>query len=444
MSNVAGNPNDAKKYRDQASSYISKWASLAGSSGHLAFTYGEASSFGLMYNLYADKLMGTGLVPSDVYANQTRFLASQAQSAPAFGLPFDSHANNVVKSHWTMFAAGTMMDSATRDTLVSQVHAKVLDQKNTEVFPSTYDAQVGTTINGSASAAVGGLYSLLALTLQPKTITIEGGVASGSSQSGGSKSNAGAIAGAVVAVLIVAILAAVGFFLWRRRARRGLQGVRSIRNGADKVGGFDTEGGHVLPEQLHHGGGEMMGEYKSNTNGSNVNLMNGGASVYSFGNTSEGGYQSSYYPPQQGGGREASIPRAPSSQTSSRTRGLPSGPRSLRLHNGDLEDGQSITSPVSTYSNSNLTATTFRTPQAPPLPSKQPITLTVDSDTGYGEGSQIARTKGSISSHRTLSRSNTVRTQEGTRELRDEVELLRREMAEMRSRTDYEPPPEYQ
>jgi hypothetical protein len=66
MSNVAGNQNDAKKYRDQASSYISKWASLAGSSGHLTFTYGEASSFGLMYNLYADKLMGTGLVPSDV------------------------------------------------------------------------------------------------------------------------------------------------------------------------------------------------------------------------------------------------------------------------------------------------------------------------------------------------------------------------------------------
>jgi hypothetical protein len=66
MSNVAGNQNDAKKYRDQASSYISKWASLASLSGHLAFTYGEASSSGLMYNLYADKLMGTGLVPNDV------------------------------------------------------------------------------------------------------------------------------------------------------------------------------------------------------------------------------------------------------------------------------------------------------------------------------------------------------------------------------------------
>jgi hypothetical protein len=278
--------------------------------------------------------------------------------------------------------------------------------------------------------------------LQPKTISIQGGVASGNSQSSGSKSNAGAIAGAVVAVLIVAILAAVGFFLWRRRARRGLQGVRSIRNGVDKVGGFDAEGGHVLPEQLHHGGGEMMmGEYKSNNSESNANLMSGGASIYSFGNTSEGVYQSSYYPPQQGGG--ASIPRAPSSQSSSRARGLPSGPRSLRLHNGDSEDGQGMTSPVSTDSNSNST-TTFRTPQAPPLPSKQPITLTVDSDTGNGEGSQISRTKGSISSHRTLSRSNTVGTQEGTRELRDEVELLRREMAEMRSRTAYEPPPEYQ
>jgi hypothetical protein len=63
-----------------------------------------------------------------------------------------------------MFAAGAMTDSATRDTLVSQVHAKVLDQKNTKVFPSMYDAQTGASINGSASAAVGGLYSLLALT----------------------------------------------------------------------------------------------------------------------------------------------------------------------------------------------------------------------------------------------------------------------------------------
>ncbi|KAF5335236.1 hypothetical protein D9758_014770 [Tetrapyrgos nigripes] len=429
MSNAAGNSADAKKYQDQASTFISQWASFAGSSGHLTSTYGDTSSFGLMYNLYADKLMGTSLVPNNVYTQQTSFLANQASSAPAFGLQFDSHANNVAKSHWTMFAAGTMTDSATRDVLVSQVHTKATDEKNGGVFPSTYNANDGTTVAGSASAAVGGLYSLLALTLQAQTIQDASSSAGSGSGSSSSSSHTGAIVGAVVAVLAVAALAALGFFLWRRRARRGLPGVR--RRKSANIGGLDPEHGNGLPEDYHNPGQIVMGEYN---NASNTNLINGAASVHSFGNTESDTQQNGYPPMPQG----AHIPRVPSSQSSSRARGLP--PRSLRLHNGDSEDGHGATNRASTYSGSQ---STFSTPQAPPLPSKHPITLSADTKEPSEDGAML-RTKGSISSRTTLSRSNTVVTQEATRELRDEVELLRREMAEMRSRTAYEPPPEYQ
>jgi len=53
-----------------ASKYISQWTSLSGSSsvGHLESVYGDTASWGLMYNLFADKWMGTGLVGDDVSA----------------------------------------------------------------------------------------------------------------------------------------------------------------------------------------------------------------------------------------------------------------------------------------------------------------------------------------------------------------------------------------
>lgn len=47
---------------------IGTWESLALSAdqSHLLFSYGEESSYALMYNLFSDRLLGTNIVPQSV------------------------------------------------------------------------------------------------------------------------------------------------------------------------------------------------------------------------------------------------------------------------------------------------------------------------------------------------------------------------------------------
>ena len=51
-----------------ASALFSSWKSLAEASdqSHLLGVYGDEQSWALMYNLYADKLLGTNVVPQSV------------------------------------------------------------------------------------------------------------------------------------------------------------------------------------------------------------------------------------------------------------------------------------------------------------------------------------------------------------------------------------------
>lgn len=56
-----------KKDKNMAKSYIQTWQANAVTSEDVNFFYGDTNSNGLMYNLYADVLLGLGFVPSSVY-----------------------------------------------------------------------------------------------------------------------------------------------------------------------------------------------------------------------------------------------------------------------------------------------------------------------------------------------------------------------------------------
>ncbi|KIK65892.1 hypothetical protein GYMLUDRAFT_1027590, partial [Collybiopsis luxurians FD-317 M1] len=66
ISRTVGELDDSNTYLNIASSLVSQWQTLAGSSGHLTSTYGASSSWGLLYNLYPDKLFGFNLVDDEV------------------------------------------------------------------------------------------------------------------------------------------------------------------------------------------------------------------------------------------------------------------------------------------------------------------------------------------------------------------------------------------
>ncbi|KAK0239510.1 hypothetical protein EDD85DRAFT_452362 [Armillaria nabsnona] len=229
ISQALGKSQDAEMYSSIAKSYVEQWQTLAGSKGHLLSSYGGvvdsgSSSWSLVYNLYADKLLGTGLVDSNIYSNQDSFYSQKTDASNIYGIPYDSRApDNSAKSHWTMFAAGASNDTV-RDTLISLIHTKAGSNISAGVFPLTYDPVNGSSISGWASPGQGAMFSLLALRLQPQAVsvrTVGDNPSSNNDQASSSGSSKdGAIAGGVVGGLAALTLLVFGFFMYRRWQRR--------------------------------------------------------------------------------------------------------------------------------------------------------------------------------------------------------------------------------
>jgi len=91
IAELTGNSADASNYHNIATSYISKWQGLAvvssASPPHTSLAYNDDSSHGLLYNLYADKLLGLNLVPQSIYDMQSKFYATVSQT---YGVPLDT------------------------------------------------------------------------------------------------------------------------------------------------------------------------------------------------------------------------------------------------------------------------------------------------------------------------------------------------------------------
>jgi hypothetical protein len=97
MSEVArltGNANDAKNYSSIAHSYINQWQGFGiaynANPPHTTLNYGANNTHGLLYNIWADKELGLGLVPQSVYDMQSAFYPTQQQK---YGVPLDTRHN---------------------------------------------------------------------------------------------------------------------------------------------------------------------------------------------------------------------------------------------------------------------------------------------------------------------------------------------------------------
>ncbi|KAK0199092.1 hypothetical protein F5146DRAFT_120113 [Armillaria mellea] len=157
ISQALGKSQDAETYSSTANAYVKQWQIAAGSTGHLLSTYGataDPSSWSLVYNLFADKLLGTELVDSSIYSNQDTFYSHEADTSGVYGIQYDSSVTNQAKSHWTMFAAGASNNTTVRDALISLVHTKAGLNVSAGVFPLTYDPNNGTSISGQARYAI--------------------------------------------------------------------------------------------------------------------------------------------------------------------------------------------------------------------------------------------------------------------------------------------------
>jgi len=165
MSEIAGLVGDNARrdnYSSIASSYVEQFQKLAtsGDGKHLTLAYGNDSSWGLTYNLYSDKLLGTNIFPQSVIDLQTSWYGNVTM--PEFGLPLDTR-HDYVLSGWEIWTAAFVNSATLRNDLVGAVLRYAGDGKSGAPFQDWYNTTDGTSEPFAARPVVGSHLALLAL-----------------------------------------------------------------------------------------------------------------------------------------------------------------------------------------------------------------------------------------------------------------------------------------
>ncbi|TFK45401.1 DUF1793-domain-containing protein [Heliocybe sulcata] len=159
IANMTGDASRASNYSSIASSYAQQFLQLATSSSghHLTLAYGNDSSWGLAYNLYADKLLNTQVFSESLYQMQDSWYSNVANT---YGVPLDTR-HTYTESNWEIWTAATATTSHTRALLIDAVHAYASSGLSSVPFGDWYDTVSGKTQAFQARPEVGGHLALL-------------------------------------------------------------------------------------------------------------------------------------------------------------------------------------------------------------------------------------------------------------------------------------------
>ena len=166
LSSLVGETSDAENYTTIAHDYISKWQTLGinndSSPPHAILNYGNSSTWGLLYNLYNDKLLNTNLVPQEVYDMQSAFYPTVQEK---YGVPLDTRNRYYTKSDWELFCA-SIASEETRGMFISDLAKWVNETPTSKPFTDLYQTNDGSFPPGiefKARPVMGGLFALLLL-----------------------------------------------------------------------------------------------------------------------------------------------------------------------------------------------------------------------------------------------------------------------------------------
>ncbi|KAF7292552.1 hypothetical protein MKEN_01471500 [Mycena kentingensis (nom. inval.)] len=151
---ILGNTEQAANYSAIATAYVPQWQKLATakSGDHLTLSYGQEDSWGLSYNLFADRLLKLNLFPDSIYEMQTAWYATHANE---YGVPLDTR-HTYTKSDWEIYTSTWVTSTDVRDTLITSVKKWLTDGKYDRPFSDWYDTVSGTQSGFTARPVVGG------------------------------------------------------------------------------------------------------------------------------------------------------------------------------------------------------------------------------------------------------------------------------------------------
>jgi hypothetical protein len=165
VATAAGNSSDASYYAGQARQFIGYWVTNAQdpSGKHLDLTYNGADggngTWGTTYNGYADRLLGTGLIPASVLAEQAAWYASVSNQ---FGLPLQT-PHSYAKSDWQMFTAAWLSGYPVKQQLIDAVYTYANTTPSRVPFSDLYDTIGDYQVGFQARPVQGGIFALLTL-----------------------------------------------------------------------------------------------------------------------------------------------------------------------------------------------------------------------------------------------------------------------------------------
>ncbi|KKY31115.1 putative glutaminase-like protein [Diaporthe ampelina] len=164
MGQVANLTGNVVTYDATAEEYLPQWqnfgVNLDASPPHSVLTYNDPSSHGLLYNIYADRLLGLNFVPQQIYDIQSEFYPTLATD---FGVPLDTR-HNWIKSDWELWAAAVASEETKKMFIDKQVYW-INNTPQTIPYGDLIDGDTGgyTPNQFRARPVMGGMFSLLAL-----------------------------------------------------------------------------------------------------------------------------------------------------------------------------------------------------------------------------------------------------------------------------------------
>lgn len=166
---LLGQQAKSANYTSIAQSYVTQWLPLASSSDerHLTLSYGNNTSWGLAYNLYADKLLGLNLFPQSVYESQTAWYQNVIQT---WGFPLDTR-HTYTKTDWSIWTAATVVSTSLRDQFIGSIYNYASNGKNNVPFSDWYETVTGKTVGFRARPVVGGHLALMPGVLPASTVS---------------------------------------------------------------------------------------------------------------------------------------------------------------------------------------------------------------------------------------------------------------------------------
>ncbi|MGI5184337.1 glutaminase domain-containing protein [Dactylosporangium sp. CA-152071] len=179
-------------YAATAKVYIGQWATMAQNGGraHLKLTYdGADTTWSLKYNGFADRLLGTNLVPPAIAAEEAAWYLSQQH---AYGVPLDPR-HGYTKVDWELWTAGFLAaQPAARDALIAKAYLYANTTTSRVPCSDWHDTDSGNQQGFAARPVMGGALALMSLRSVPNGLTGAWPFTTGPSDASGNGNDLGA------------------------------------------------------------------------------------------------------------------------------------------------------------------------------------------------------------------------------------------------------------